>query len=119
MTPAEMLDRLRYGRVEALRRSVKRSFDKGENTAAVANLLQIKDSATDAELFRLGECYEKGIGALPNPARAVHWYELAAARGYLPAMERLGDIYLSGREAGGGPPGGRLPQRAVTRDHLR
>lgn len=118
MTLAEMLDRLRHGRADALRRSAKRSFDKGENTAAVRKLLELNDAATDAELFRLGECYEKAIGVLPNPARAVHWYEAAAARGYPPAMERLGEIYLSGREAVGHR-GSLVPSASVPKDHLR
>jgi TPR repeat protein len=117
MTLVYMLDRLRSGRIEALRRSARRSFDRGQNSAAVGKLLGLKEAATDAEMFRLGECYEKGLGALPNYARAVHWYEAAAARGYRPAMERLGDIYLSGRETGG--LGGSLRPSAVKKDPIR
>jgi TPR repeat protein len=120
MNLAETIDRLRYGRPEALRRSAERSFARGENAAALLKLQKLGTAATEADLFRLGECYEKGIGTLPNPARAVHWYEEAAERGYLPAMERLGEIYLSGREIPPVPGGGgaaRAKRVSVKRDH--
>ena len=66
--------------------------------------------------FGLGRCYELGTGQVKNPTLAVRHYREAAEKGYVPAMARLGELYLSGiGEAGTVTPGGaaRLGDRTV------
>ena len=80
-----------------LRRRAERNFARGNNESGVACLLAMGSGADAAAAFRLGECYEHGLGAVQNFVEAVFWFERAAERGSVPAMEKLGDIYLSGR----------------------
>jgi TPR repeat protein len=81
----------------ALRRRADRCFGRGDNAAGVRALLALADARDPDIALRLGECYERGIGVVPNFVSAVRWYEQSAARGSVKAMSRLGDIYLSGR----------------------
>jgi TPR repeat protein len=90
----------RFARDEpaALRKRAARSFARNENATGVANLLALADRGDDPKIaFQLGDCYERGVGVVQNFVEAVRWYELAATRGVVSAMSRLGDIYLSGR----------------------
>src|ERR1019366_3859004 len=49
--------------------------------------------------LRLGQLYEGGEGILRNFVEAVRWYGSAAEQGAVPAMARLGEIYLTGLAA--------------------
>ena len=65
--------------------------------------------------FGLGRCYELGTGQVKNPTLAVRHYREAAEKGYVPAMARLGELYLSGiGEAGTVTPGGAARLGAAT-----
>ena len=44
--------------------------------------------------FVLGNLY---LDEYANPQQAVDWYRLSAERGYIPAMHRLGMVYIEGR----------------------
>ncbi len=44
--------------------------------------------------FRLGQMFDRAEGVVQNLADAVHWYTLAAERGFAPAQARLGLIYF-------------------------
>jgi TPR repeat protein len=46
--------------------------------------------------YRLGFCYEKGIGTCPRPKAAVYWYHQAALGGYDDALLRIGLCYERG-----------------------
>jgi TPR repeat protein len=46
--------------------------------------------------FRLGRCYEGGVGVNKNVKEAARWYRLAADRGHVPALINLGKCYGNG-----------------------
>lgn len=98
MTVGRLLRRYKEDEPDALRRQADWCFARGDNAAGLSALLALADSQEDPVIaFRLGNCYERGIGVIPNFVNAVRWYERAAAQGGVNAMSRLGDIYLSGR----------------------
>jgi uncharacterized protein len=74
-----------------------RRFARGDNESGVASLLAIGNGVNAAAAFKLGECYERGLGAVQNFVDAVLWFERAAEQGSVLAMDKLGDMYLSGR----------------------
>ena len=92
-----LLQRQQHDTPDALRRRADRCFARGDNAAGLRVLLALADLQDPDIALRLGECYERGIGVIPNFVSAVRWYEQAAGRGSVEAMSRLGDIYLSGR----------------------
>ena len=48
-------------------------------------------------LFKLGDCYEKGLGVEKDLKEAVKWYRMAAEQGYARAQSVLGWYYVNGR----------------------
>jgi len=46
--------------------------------------------------LRLAQLYEHGEGVLQSFTEAVHCYARAAEQNSLPAIKRLGEIYLTG-----------------------
>ncbi len=46
--------------------------------------------------FKLGLCYEKGLGIEKDKKTAVHWYRKAAEQNHLSAQINLGSHYLNG-----------------------
>jgi TPR repeat protein len=102
ITARRLLRRDRHGGPDALRKRADRCFGRGDNAAGLRVLLALAlaDFENADIAFRIGECYERGIGAIPNFVSAVRWYEQAASRRSVTAMSRLGDIYLSGRVVG-------------------
>jgi TPR repeat protein len=97
LAAGRLLQRQQRGAPDALRKRADRCFGKGDNAAGLRALLALAYLQDPDIAFRLGECYERGIGVIPNFVSAVRWYEPAAGRGSVKAMSRLGDIYLSGR----------------------
>jgi TPR repeat protein len=57
-----------------------------------------RDGSAEAQL-RLGRLYERGEGVLQSFVEAVSWFRGAAEQGAVPAMARLGEIYLTGMAA--------------------
>jgi uncharacterized protein len=93
---------------------VDRAFSKGKNAAGVAALIRLSRDPDPQVFFRLGECYEKGLGALRNFPSAVRWYEAAAEHGMAEAMVKLGEIYLSGRLLQVSHPPGNAPAKPTS-----
>jgi TPR repeat protein len=91
---AEFFERKRQAR---LLRQAERNFARGKNEAGVACLRAVRGAGDIIAACKLGDCYERGIGVIQNFVDAVFWYERAAEQSSLAAMDRLGDIYLSGR----------------------
>ena len=81
----------------AVIRQAERLFAKGENAAAVSALRALGEHADPAICLMLGDCYERGVGAIQNFVTAMTWYERAANAGNASAMARLGDMYFAGR----------------------
>jgi class 3 adenylate cyclase len=48
------------------------------------------------EQYVLGRAYRDGIGIVPDPAAAAHWFERSAAQGYAPAQRNVGLCYAAG-----------------------
>ena len=46
--------------------------------------------------YKLGECYYKGLGVLPDTTEAVKWFRRAAEQGYAEAQYELGRSYYFG-----------------------
>jgi adenylate cyclase len=46
--------------------------------------------------YALGKAYRDGVGVVPDPAAAAHWFERAAEQGYAPAQRNIGLRYASG-----------------------
>ncbi|MFH1157697.1 MAG: hypothetical protein V1721_02250 [Pseudomonadota bacterium] len=62
---------------------------------------------------RIGDLYRYGIGVPRNLDIAAQWYEMDASRGYKPAVDILGLIYLSGLQ---GKKAIALYEKAAARD---
>jgi len=75
---------------------------------------------TPSAQFILGQMYEHGQGTEADPAKALHYYRLAAEQGYAKAQYRLGLAYLEGLP--GLPPdpgqGHRWLARAAAQGHV-
>jgi uncharacterized protein len=63
---------------------------------AVAQYKLLAEQGDPLAQDALARCCELGNGTLANPALAVKWYTRAAEAGHVPAIARLGEIYLSG-----------------------
>src|SRR5262249_14206875 len=64
-----------------------------EPSVSVAETPVIIDAAAQ---YELAQKYEKGMGLLKNPAKALQLYEESAASGYAPAQFTLGVSYELG-----------------------
>jgi len=63
---------------------------------AVQFLSQAANKGQAVAQYRLGTLYERGQGVAPDPAKAMHWYELAANQGNRKAMHNLAVAYAGG-----------------------
>ena len=50
-------------------------------------------------MLALARAFEEGSAVLQDFTEAVHWYERAAEKGFIPACAALGEIFLVGRGA--------------------
>lgn len=71
-------------------------FGEQRYAEAVAQYRLLAAEGHLAALHALARCHELGTGTLQNPALALRAYTQAAEAGHLPAMARLGELYLSG-----------------------
>jgi hypothetical protein len=63
---------------------------------AVRFLTRAAEKGQAVAQFRLGSLYEHAEGVAADPAKAAHWYELAATRGNRKAMHNLAVFYAAG-----------------------
>jgi len=85
----------------------------------IKDLIKIaKKGDVDAQ-YRLGYCYEKGIGVKINPDRAVKWYKKAVKQGYAEAQYRLGFYYYSTNSYAHRRPAVDLYERAAQQGHAK
>jgi localization factor PodJL len=67
---------------------------------AVKFLSQAAEKGQAVAQYRLGTLYERGQGVAADPAKAAHWYEMAANQGNRKAMHNLAVSYASGANGG-------------------
>ena len=67
---------------------------------AVKFLEQAAEKGQAVAQYRLGTLYERGQGVTADPAKAAHWYEMAANQGNRKAMHNLAVSYASGANGG-------------------
>jgi len=97
--PKDLLNSVKRVRQIQLQKAAERKFSVGDNIAGFARLSKLTGCDDPAVLYRIGDCYERGLGAAQNLTDAVRWYEAAARLDMVEAMVRLGDIYLTGRSS--------------------
>lgn len=67
------------------------------NPKKAFKLFEKAAKAGDAQaLYRIGYCYEKGLGVKADEAKALEYYTASADAGYYRAVIRLGDIAYEG-----------------------
>ncbi|HEX4178830.1 MAG TPA: hypothetical protein VHY57_10345 [Rhizomicrobium sp.] len=65
---------------------------------AVKSLSQAAEKGQAVAQYRLGTLYERGQGVAADPAKAAHWYEMAANQGNRKAMHNLAVAYASRKD---------------------
>lgn len=74
-------------------------FDGKYKEQDYEKVIKCLEKVTDLFLparYRLGGCYEKGLGVAVDLDKAVSFYEDAGNGGFIKAMLKLGDIYFAG-----------------------
>src|SRR5882757_11201305 len=95
--PNGFLNSVKRVRQIHLQKAAERKFSVGDNIGGFSRLSKLTGCDDPAVLYRIGDCYERGLGAVQNFTDAVRWYEAAAKLDMVEAMVKLGDIYLTGR----------------------
>jgi len=67
---------------------------------AVKFLSEAAEKGQAVAQYRLGTLYERGQGVQADPAKAAHWYEMAANQGNRKAMHNLAVSYAGGANGG-------------------
>jgi TPR repeat protein len=75
------------------------AYSAGRKSDAVAIFRALAEGGCAQAQLRLAQLYERGEGVLQNFVEAVRWFRGAAGQNTLPAMTRLGEIYLTGLSA--------------------
>ncbi len=66
-------------------------------TAGFAAMLECAGRGYAPAQYRVGLCYDRGIGVAKDGLQAVYWYKQAARAGVSSAQVELGDCYRAGR----------------------
>src|ERR1700731_3061992 len=75
------------------------AYAQGEKSEAAAIFRTLGGSGSAQAQLRLAQMYERGEGVLQSFVEAVRWFRSAAGQNSLPAITRLGEIYLTGLSA--------------------
>src|SRR5215472_2798008 len=75
----------------------EQAYAKERRTDAAAMFRELAEQDHTGAQLRLAQLYERGEGVLQSFVQAVRWYHRAADHDSVPAMARLGEIYLTGR----------------------
>lgn len=76
-------------------------FQQGHYASALYEWRGDAEKGDARSQFAIGRLYEQGIGTSVNLANAQKWYGMAADSGFADAQVRLGELYLTGKLAGG------------------
>src|SRR4029077_7874758 len=75
------------------------AYAEGRKAEAAQQLRALAEGRMAQAQLRLAQLYERGEGVLQSFVEAVRWYKKAADDYCVPAMARLGEIYLTGMAA--------------------
>jgi hypothetical protein len=80
----------------ALRGGEYVAYDRASRDGALAVWLPAAEQGDAEAQTYVGEIYERGLGAAPDPASAAAWYRRAAEQGFARAQMNLGSLYERG-----------------------
>lgn len=75
----------------------KSLYDAKRYTEAVAKLRPAAEKGHKKAQYRLGRCYDKGLGVEENNETAFQWYAKAAAQDHTKSQYQLGRCYMKGK----------------------
>lgn len=75
-----------------------RAYEAGDHKAAYDAWLPLANRGDVAAMRNIGHLYRWGQGVEKDIAQAIHWYRLAAEKGFSRAQANLAAIYLQGDE---------------------
>ncbi|QDO96676.1 sel1 repeat family protein [Ferrovibrio terrae] len=75
-----------------------RAYEAGDHKAAYEAWLPLANRGDVAAMRNIGHLYRWGQGVEKDIAQAIHWYRLAAEKGFSRAQANLAAIYLQGEE---------------------
>lgn len=75
-----------------------RAYEAGDHKAAYEAWLPLANRGDVAAMRNIGHLYRWGQGVEKDIAQAIHWYRLAAEKGFSRAQANLAAIYLQGDE---------------------
>ena len=87
----------RHASPESLYEKAEKQFDEKNYKNAIKWYQQASNRGSGEASFKLGECYERGIGCSQNLEKAADSYLTAAGQGLAIAMYRIGKCYEEGR----------------------
>lgn len=75
-----------------------RAYEAGDHKAAYEAWLPLANRGDVAAMRNIGHLYRWGQGVEKDIAQSIHWYRLAAEKGFSRAQANLAAIYLQGDE---------------------
>jgi len=87
-----------FKRAPTLERA-EQAYASGNFADAAGLFRALADANSMQAQLRLAQLYERGEGLLQSYVEAVRWLRVAAEQGCVPAMARLGEIFLTGMAA--------------------
>lgn len=81
---------------ERLYNEGKSLYDRERYAEAVPKLNASAEKGHKKAQYRLGRCYDKGLGVKEDDQAAFSWYMKAAAQGHAKAQYQVGKCYKSG-----------------------
>ena len=74
----------------------KALYDAENYTAALPKLQAAAEKGHKKAQYRLGRCYDKGLGTKEDDDKAFEWYSKSAAQDYAKAQYQVGKCYKNG-----------------------
>jgi TPR repeat protein len=74
----------------------KQAYEKGDYAGALKEWQPLAEKGAPHAQYNVGLIYAKGLGVMPDPAKAAEWYRKAAEQGIIPAQYNLALMLASG-----------------------
>ena len=81
---------------ERLYNEGKSYYDREKYSEAVPKLKAAAEKGHNKAQYRLGRCYDKGLGVKEDDQAAFNWYMKSAAQGHAKAQYQVGKCYKNG-----------------------
>ena len=82
---------------DKLYKEAKALYDTKNYTAAVPKLKAAAEKGHKKAQYRLGRCYDKGLGVAEDDSQALQWYQKSAKQDYAKAIYAVGKCYKDGK----------------------